>query len=90
MSEEKRKSAFYLSVVDKKDKSKKTYVLNVWPGQFPDSFGVTINKELTEEQWLEIYRESKKGKEGSLWFNMNATKSGEKKAPKKDDSDAPF
>lgn len=86
---EKKKADFYISTVDKKDKTKKQYLMNAWPGNFPGAYGVTINQEVTEEQWLAVYREARKGKEGTLWINLNATK---KDGPKKEtvDADAPF
>lgn len=89
MSEQKRKSDFYISASDKTDKSKKKYLMNVWPGNFPGAYNVTINQEVTEEEWLSVYREIRKGREGSIWLNLNATK---KDSAKKETAseDSPF
>lgn len=90
MTTEKKKAAYYIQAKLKKGskEDKPTYWLNLWKNEY--SYGATIPAELTEEQWVEIYREAKKGKEGKFWLEMKEPRAQKTETTESDDVNVAF
>ena len=63
------KPAKKLMVKEKNDKTKVIGVAAIWRNEKGESW--TIDNRITREEWIAIFDESKKGRDGKYWLNVH-------------------